>query len=261
VVDWITDNNPQPDDSQADAYTDAQFRADMLAEYKPPADSSTESSPVVFIPLSSAKCINSAVKLRHRKGKFYIKLALGLTVVFLLGQRAICFTLSESDYAQGMDLVFGRALRLFTQQVFRHYHKFPYCWVEHLQGDKLRLNRHFIGYGIQFLDAKYLDNLWHQFYGSKLTGVEAVWSEKGFAFYLAKYLGKEEKFTRARFSQDWIFRGWWKFSKSYHKQYGFYPSAEMLVGIIKSGHVKTETEYLLETGYLSSYYTERALLS
>jgi len=29
VVDWITDNNPQPDDSQADSYTDAQFRADI----------------------------------------------------------------------------------------------------------------------------------------------------------------------------------------------------------------------------------------
>ncbi len=33
------------------------------------------------------------------------------------------------------------------------------------------------------------------------------------ASYLAEYLGKDGKFQKARFSQNWVFPYWWDFGK------------------------------------------------
>ena len=266
MVDTIAHNTATQSDSQADAWTDATYRADMLAEYlaaekdKHPSTSEDEPQQIdeqkvsssCTCSLSAQSASNKQVTLHHRKSKFYVRIAIGLTVAFLLGMPAVAFTLSESDYAQGMDLVFGRALRLFTQQVFRRYGKFPYCWIEHLQGDKLRLNRHFIGYNVPFMDAKYLEVVWQTFYASKLTGLEKIYYPKGLAFYLAKYMGKGEKFTRARFSQDWIFRGWWKVSKQFYAEYKRYPTAEELAHLAGSQHLQSDLDYFLNMGELEA---------
>ena len=47
--------------------------------------------------------------------------------------------------------------------------------------------------------------------------------------YLAGYLGGDDKFQRARFSQDWVFPYWWEFGRFYRKETGLYVPDNELV--------------------------------
>jgi hypothetical protein len=214
------------------------------------------SYPTVLVPLRLRNVLNPK-KLKIRKNRFNIRLVKGLEVARLLHKKSITFTLSESDYAQGMDLSFRNGIKKFNQKIMRLYGAFPYCCIDHLQGDKQRVNRHYICYGVDWLSPKILDDAWHDFYGSKVTGLERVRNEKGLAFYLAKYMGKDEKFVKARFSESWIFPKWWQFTRQYHKNFNFYPETETLarLSVMSQSDRSNEIEWLLRTGYGSDYYS------
>jgi hypothetical protein len=46
---------------------------------------------------------------------------------------------------------------------------------------------------------------------------------------LAGYLGKDDKFVKARFSQNWVFPYWWEFGGFYKKENGIYVPEDELV--------------------------------
>jgi hypothetical protein len=204
----------------------------------------------VLVPLNAQ---SADFKNRKRKSRFYKRCSIGLEVAISAGYFARCFTLTESDYAIVNDLDFGTAAhKLFTKMRSDYGQKMAYFWVEHRQGDKLRLNRHVICYGTDKLDAISLDNHWHKVYGSKLTGMERVWSPAGLSFYLAKYLNSNEGFVRAVMSQNWVFPGWWKFNLDFHARFGVYPTIDQLKVLAMMNHTTRDgaLEWMLEAGYL-----------
>ena len=50
-----------------------------------------------------------------------------------------------------------------------------------------------------------------------------ITSSTGSARYICRYVSGEG-FQRAYFSQNWVFEGWWKYSKFQRKQGGAYPT-------------------------------------
>lgn len=212
--------------------------------------------PPVLVPFTHTTSSKKLINYHHRQSRFYVKLLTGINTANDLGKIVRAFTLSESDYALGMGIEFGSALKLFEQSLKREFGLFPFAWVEHLQGDRQRLNRHFILYDTPKLSPSYLDDLWHKYYGSKITGLERVWSPKGMAFYLAKYMGREGAFRRARFSNNWVFPHWWSLTREYYKKFGEYPTPLTLTALAEMSdtHRPSEIEWLLNTGYLSKEY-------
>jgi hypothetical protein len=210
----------------------------------------SEADAPVLVPLSAQ---SAEFKNRRRKSRFFKRCSIGLEVATAAGYVTRCFTLTESDYAIGNNLDFGEAAhKLFTKMRYDYGQKMAYFWVEHRQGDKLRLNRHVLCYGTHKLDVFDLDHHWHKVYGSKLTGMEKVWSPAGLSFYLAKYLNSNEGFVRAFMSQNWVFLGWWKFNLDYHIRFGVYPTVDQLARLaIMTPAVRTGAlEWMIETGYL-----------
>jgi len=182
----------------------------------------------------------------------------GLIVAAVNRQPAITFPATESDYSQGMALDMDKAHKHLMRAIRRKYGACSYAWVEHLQGKRERINRHLIVVGIPYLENKWLDDEWHTLYGAKIGKVEPIRAAAGFAGYLTGYLGHEAKFVRARFSQNWIFRGWWQFSKEFHKRWGRYPTPLELAELsqLHGEELRGEAELLLWTG--KGYTAERS---
>jgi hypothetical protein len=204
----------------------------------------------VLVPLNAQ---SAEFKNRRRKSRFFKRCLIGLEVATTAGYVTRCFTLTESDYAIGNNLDFGEAIhKLFTKMRYDYGQKLAYFWVEHRQGDKLRLNRHVLCYGTNKLDVFDMDHHWHKVYGSKLTGMEKVWSPAGLSFYLAKYLNGSEGFVRAFMSQNWVFPGWWKLNLDYHTRFGVYPTVAQLAEIVMMNPRDRvgALEWMIETGYL-----------
>lgn len=189
--------------------------------------------PTVLVPL--ALRVEDFSRKRRIRNRFFVRCSLGLEIALAAGHVVRVFTLTESDYAIGMGLDFGDAVHKFFIKMHHDYGSAIARYVvTHASPGKGRMNRHVICYGTGRLDVLDLDKHWHKVYGSKLTGMERLWSPRGFTFYLSKYLAKgDEEFVKASMSPRWVFPGWWRFNLAYHKAYGEYPPLELFVGLLR----------------------------
>lgn len=179
----------------------------------------------VLVPLSLA---SREITKRKRKSRFYVRCKVGIEVALERSLIVRAFTLTESNRALEYELDYGKAVDKFFNKMRRQYPDLAYYWVEHRQGDLARCNRHVICYGTGFLNVSDLEKEWQKVYASKVTGMEKIWSSKGFAFYLSKYLAKtdNDEFSRARMSESWVFPHWWQFNLDYKKASGNYPTVQ-----------------------------------
>ena len=163
-----------------------------------------------------------------------MRCTLGIEIALTYGYIVRAFTLTESDYAIGMDLDFGLACKKFFMKMQYDYGKpIPRYVITHQPPGGDRLDRHVICFGTGKLDVLDLDKHWHKVYGSKLTGMEKVWSPRGLSFYLANYLKADsDKFVKATMSPSWVFPGWWRFNLAYHKAFGVYPAIDGFVHLL-----------------------------
>jgi hypothetical protein len=69
-------------------------------------------------------------------------------------------------------------------------------------------------------------------------------------------MGRDEKFIKARFSQHWVYPGWFASGKQYRKTFSEYPEVETLarLAVMSKRALSYELEWLEETGYTSEYY-------
>jgi hypothetical protein len=175
-----------------------------------------------------------------------MRCVLGIEVALARGLSVRAFTLTESDYAIGMGLDFGLASKkLFMKMGYSAGSPVGRMVITHHRPGAERLDRHVLCVGTGWLDVFDLDKHWHKVYGSKLTGMERVWSARGLSFYLARYMGAgEEKFVKAEMSPQWVFPKWWRYNLAYHKAYGEYPSVEHLAKLasLPSGVRKVEVD-------------------
>lgn len=172
---------------------------------------------------------------RKARRRFYVRCSMGLEIAMARGHVVRVFTLSESDYAIGMGLNFGKAVnKFFVKMQYDYGCVIPRYVITHVGKSGVRLDRHIVCYGTGKLDVLAMDAHWHKVYGSKLTGMAQVWSPRGLSFYLSKYLGNsEEKFVEGRMSPAWVFPGWWKFNLAYHQAYGVYPPVSVFVWLLE----------------------------
>lgn len=189
----------------------------------------------VLVPLTYEVAEKCRYRNRLRRNRFYMRCVVGIEVALAAGFVVRAFTLTESDYALGMGLDFGLACKKFFMKMQYDYGiPIPRFVITHRAVGSVRLDRHVICFGTGKLDVLALDSHWHKVYGSKLTGMERVWSPRGLAFYLARYLESgEEKFVKANMSPSWVFPKWWQYNLAYHKAYGEYPTVEHLAGLVK----------------------------
>jgi hypothetical protein len=168
---------------------------------------------------------------RERKARrFFVRCRDGILVAQERGYTVRTFVLTESDYAIGMGLDYGRAVNKFNTKLRYDYGRdIGLLWVEHLQGEKVRRNRHIVEWGVLKLDLDDLNDYWLKVYGSLITwrkkehGGMVVSSAEKWANYLAEYFSGEG-FVRARFSNNWVFPGWFEYGKWSREVYGAYPS-------------------------------------
>jgi hypothetical protein len=136
-----------------------------------------------------------------------------------------------------MGLDYGRAVNKFHKKFRYDYGEDTgLVWVEHLQGKKVRLNRHVVAWGADRLNMDDLNDFWHKVYGSLVTwrkrrdGGMVVTSAEEAAKYLSEYFAGEG-FVRARFSRNWVFSGWFEYGKWLKESHGDYPSIPHLAGL------------------------------
>ena len=164
------------------------------------------------------------------------------------GETARWFVLTESDeaIAKGLDVI--QKFNELVRYLRRRYGSFEYCCVRHRQGDKKRINLHVVYFG-QWIDQRVIEDWWWKNYSSHRSKMGKVYNVKRQAWYLSKYLGGED-FERYHFSKGWVFPGWIGFSKWIKKEFGRYPTKEML---IKFGNMsKEEREKAVWYGLYSS---------
>lgn len=166
---------------------------------------------------------------RQKKARrYYVRCRDGILVAQRLGYSVRWFSLTESDYAIGMDLDFPECVHNLERKLRRDYGgSIGFQWVEHLQGDKQRYNRHFIEWGKAKLNPLDIDDYWHKVYGSKVTGLAMVKNAEKVAHYLARYVAGEG-FVKARFSYNWIFPDAFDYCRWVKRQQGEYPSIDTL---------------------------------
>lgn len=178
-----------------------------------------------------------------------MRCVLGIEIALAAGFIVRAFTLTESDYALGMGLDFGRAsMKFFQKMQYDYGRSIPRYVITHHAFGSARLDRHVICFGTPKLDVLAMDKHWHKVYGSKLTGMEKVYSPRGLAFYLCQYLVADgDKFVKATMSPQWVFPKWWQYNLAYQKAYGVFPPLERFVELVRlPGDVrKAEVDSLL----------------
>lgn len=156
------------------------------------------------------------------------------------GEIARWFVLTESDeaIAKGLDVIqkFDELVRYLR----RTYGSFEYCCVRHRQGDMRRINLHVVYFG-PYIPQQVIEDWWWKNYTSHRSKMGVVRNVKGQAWYLSKYLSKED-FERYQFSGGWVFPGWIGFSQWVKKEFSDYPKRETLVALSKMGKGEREED-------------------
>lgn len=179
----------------------------------------------------------SVLDCEGKAQRFFVKCRDGIRVAQARGYIVRTFVLTESDYAIGMGLDYGRAMNKFNAK-FRYDYgdDTGMVWVEHLQGEKVRRNRHVVAWGAAKLNMDDLNDFWLKVYGSLVTwrkkrhGGMIVTSAEEAAKYLSEYFAGEG-FMRARFSYNWVFPGWFEYGKWHHEAFGDYPGIAELAAL------------------------------
>ena len=166
---------------------------------------------------------------KRRAARFYVKARIGMLVGVAKGKRFRWWTLTESNESIEAGLSFSHSWAKLRKKLARIDDKLEFCIVEHVQGDRARRNWHVLTYGNNKLPVDELREYWIENYLSTITGLQEVKYPLRSIGYLAGYLGGDDKFQRARFSQDWVFPYWWEFGRFYRKETGLYVPDNELV--------------------------------
>jgi hypothetical protein len=167
---------------------------------------------------------------RARKAaRFFVKARIGIMVGMAKGKRFRWWTLTESNESITASMSFSHSWAMMRKWLARLDEQLEYCLVEHIQGDKKRRNWHVLTYGDNKLPVNEMREYWKNHYLSTITGLQEVKDLFKSASYLAGYLGKDDKFVKARFSQNWVFPYWWEFGRFYKKENGIYVPDDELV--------------------------------
>ena len=176
---------------------------------------------------NSFTCLNAYESDRiwetaRKAARFFVKARVGIMVGMARGKRFRWWTLTESNESIEAGMSFSHSWSMMRKWLARLDEQLEYCLVEHIQGDRRRRNWHVLTYGDNKLPVDAMREYWKSHYLSTITGLQEVKDPFRSASYLAGYLGKDDKFVKARFSQNWVFPYWWEFGRFHKKEHGIY---------------------------------------
>ena len=172
---------------------------------------------------------NQRDAMGHKRNRFFIKAMRGVSCGFGREMRFRWFTCTESDEAIEMEIDMRGVFHKFFTMLRYHCPDFQYIVIEHRQGDCWRRNWHILSYGSDKLPLEIMSEWWRDNIKSVITGMAEVKYMASAVKYVAGYLAEPEKYIRSFHSQGWVFPGWLKYSREFHKQYGFWPHKERLI--------------------------------
>jgi len=206
--------------------------------------------------VSSSTISQSDAERRSRI--FYIKAVTGVAVALARDQRLRWWTFTESDLGIMSEKDVWFEFRLARQMIRRHYgEEVQMIIVEHRQGkfhdwigelrhgDCQRHNYHVIEAGKVKLDVMELEAYWQEHYSSKVTGMEEIVNPEKAVSYLCGYVTDAEKFIKARFTHNWVFPGWWEYTKYWRKSLsvdGSYPETGDIVRMALMSGIERSSE-------------------
>lgn len=166
----------------------------------------------------------------RRVRRFYQRYFTGVGV----GGRLRFLTLTSSDEAviEGYDI--HRHFRALVMRMRRRWGRFEYIGVREVKGDREHLHLVFRG---SYMEQAVVSAMWQVVHRSPVVDIKAVYSQRGGARYLAKYLAKEA-LNRYWASYDWVFRGWVGWSRRVKRAVGHYPSKGLLRSLARLDKVK-----------------------
>jgi len=136
--------------------------------------------------------------------------------------RILTLTTSDEALASGKDI--HRSFRALVMRLRRCWGRFEYIGVKEVKGDREHLHLVFRG---EFMKQVQVSAMWQAIHQSEIVDIRAVWSRRGGARYLAKYLAKEVV-NRYWCSYNWVFKGWVGWSKKVKRVVGLYPGKALI---------------------------------
>lgn len=128
-----------------------------------------------------------------------------------------------------MGLDIHRSFRALKERLRRRWGRFEYMGVREVKGDRQHLHLVFRG---EFMAQVQLSAMWADIHRSPVVDIRAVWSQRGGARYMAKYLAKSVA-NRYWASYRWVFEGWVGWSRRVKRAFGHYPSKTLLQALAR----------------------------
>ena len=172
----------------------------------------------------------------RRVRRFYQRFFTGVGV----GGRLRILTLTSSDEAVNEGYDIHRDFRRLVMRLRRRWGRFEYMGVKEVKGDRQHLHLVFRG---EFMEQVQLSAMWQAIHKSPVVDIRAVYSQRGGARYLAKYLAKEAV-NRYWGSYNWVFQGWVGWSKRVKRAVGHYPGKGLLRSLARQD--KTERQLAMD---------------
>jgi len=166
----------------------------------------------------------------RRIRRFYQRFFTGVGV----GGRLRLLTLTSSDEAVAQGLDIHKDFRALKERLRRRWWRFEYMGVKEFKGDRVHCHLVFRG---EYMEQVQLSAMWADIHKSPIVDIRAMWSQRGGARYLAKYLVKSTA-NRYWASYNWVFEGWVGWSKRVNRAFGHYPSKSLLQSLARLPNVK-----------------------
>ena len=165
----------------------------------------------------------------RRIRRFYQRYFTGVGV----GGRLRILTLTTSDEAVKRGYDIHRHFRVLVLRLRRRWGRFEYIGVKEVKGGRAHLHLVFRG---EYMRQVQLSAMWSSLHASPVVDIRSVYSQRGGARYLAKYLAKSVA-SRYWASYNWVFSGWVGWSKRVKRAFGHYPSKALLQGLARLPNV------------------------
>ena len=169
-------------------------------------------------------------KMDRRVRRFYQRYFTGVGV----GGRLRLLTLTSSDEAVAEGIDIHKSFRALKERLRRRWGRFEYMGVKEFKGDRTHVHLVFRG---EYMEQVMISAMWHEIHKSPVVDVRAIWSQRGGARYMVKYLAKSMA-NRYWASYNWVFKGWVAWSKRVKRAFGFYPSKLLLQSLARLPNVR-----------------------
>jgi hypothetical protein len=166
----------------------------------------------------------------RRKARFWHRLFTGAEAADRL--RFLTLNSSDESIVLGIDIL--ESFSNLVKRIRRKYGEFEFFGVVACdENEPLREHIHVICKG-EFMPQREIEDMWIGVHRSIKPYIEAVDDVAGAARYIGKYLHMQSYHVRKYImSASWVFPRWVGFSQWFKREFGDYPTGDMIVELSK----------------------------